>query len=203
MGSSQTFYTVVVTNGNTNSAPHDGFIDNLKIEDYYAGSSLASAPSGLTYALCKAKRRGNIRYRDIVAQLSVVANCYIDTNNIVNAGGTAKVEPTTFQFSIIVEHGDASLVTEDETSPGTYLTGAACITRCIARALLNDQVAKKIDVFDPTNATTVGSYGLTTSVTRFGSRIDPAFECGAYETDLTTAEGFVTTTLIDLTMLTH
>lgn len=193
MSSSQTLYSITITNGNTNSAPQDGFVDNKRIEDY--GLNLISTPVSLTLALSKAKRRGNLRYREIINQLSIVGNMYV-VDNSFTSDATYHTEATSFAFQVIVEHGDASLTTPDELNAGQFLTGAACITRCVARALIND-MQRQTDFFDPTNATStpVG----TTSVTRYGTRIWPAgtsgstFESGAYAANLPSATGMITT----------
>lgn len=189
MASSVQAYQVTLTNGNTNSSPSDGFVDNKKVENY--GVNLATTPVGWSLTTSKAKRRGNLRYIEIINQLSMVANCYVDPNSF-DSDATAIAEATSFAFQIYAEHGDASLVTEDELNPGEFLNGTDCITRCIARAL-NADLFKEIDVFDPSSADSIGTLGATTSVPRFGSHIyaASAFEVGAYEADLATAEGFV------------
>ncbi len=194
----QTVYSVTITNSNSNSSPRNGFVDNLKIEDYYASAGLKTTPSGLDYNLCKAKRRGNMRYRDIIAQLNMICNISIDELSITSDAG-AKTEATSFTFYIAAEHGDAAFVTEDETSPGTNLTGTDCIKRCVARALFND-MTREIDVFDPTSATTVGVYGAGTSIPRYGIRI-AALQSGKYGSSLANAESVVTVEAVDLTAL--
>jgi hypothetical protein len=202
MASSQAVYTITITNGITGSTPNDGFVDNLRIEDYYGSAGLVTTPSGLTLALCKAKVRANVRYREIINQLAIVSNCYVaekadivgtnTTPNVVAAAATGKVEPTSFIFKIIVEHGDASLSTPDELNAGQFLTSTNCIKRCVARALTNDMLRQE-PVFDPTSANSVGVWGATTSVPRYGIRIyDNTFEVGAYATDIPTAEANIT-----------
>ncbi len=197
MASSQTLYSITITNGNSNSAPKDGFVDNLKIENYNV--SLVTTPVSLTLALAKAKRRANIRYREIINQLAIVANTYV-VDNAITSDATYHSEATSFTFLIIIEHGDACLTTPDESNPGQFLTGTACITRCVARALTNDMIRQE-DFLDPTDTTSTAG---TTSVIRYGTRIWPAvagtgsfeFEIGNYAADLPTAEGFITTTKV-------
>jgi hypothetical protein len=156
----------------------------------------------LTLALCKAKVRANVRYREIINQLAIVSNCYIEekadivgtntTPNVTAAAATGKVEPTSFIFKIIVEHGDASLSTTDELNAGQFLTSTDCIKRCVARALTNDMF-RQATVFDPTSADTVGVWGATTSVPRYGIRIyDNTFEVGAYAANIPAAEANIT-----------
>jgi hypothetical protein len=193
MASSVQCYSISINNSNTNSSPSDGFVDNKTVEQYEVGTGLETTPSGLTLTLTKAKRRGNVRWRNIIQQLGLVGNCYVPTNTINNGSATAKTEGTSFAFQVYAEHGDASLITADELNPGQFLTSITCLARCVARALIAD-VFQEIDVYDPTSADSIGTFGATTSVPRFGSHIyaASAFEIGAYESDLATAQGFVT-----------
>jgi hypothetical protein len=211
MASSQTLYSITITNSNSTSPPNDGFVDNLTIEDYYWSAStnnpLMTTPSGLTYALCKAKVRGNMRYRDIISQLGMVTNCYVTENAIpynpsneqtlvyggfanTTSSATATAEATSFVFYIIVEHGDASLSTPDEYNAGQFLTSTACIQRCVGRALLNDMY-REVAVFDPTDTESLGTYGSTTSVIRYGTRIITGFECAPYASSISNSNGCV------------
>jgi hypothetical protein len=198
MASSVQAYSITITNGNDNSAPNDGFIDNLTIPQYY--TSLETTPSSLTFALTCAKRRGNFRWVEINNQLSMVANCYVDWHSFTS-DATGKTEASAFAYQIYAEHGDASLITADELNPGQFLTSTACIRRCIARALAAVLV-QEADIFDPTSSTSV-PVG-TTSVIRFGDRILPGgttstttqFEVGAYETDLLTGATMIAVSLL-------
>lgn len=190
MPSSQTLYSITITNGNAGVSPNDGFVDNRQIQNYTA--DLISAPAGYTFATCEAKARANFRYHDIIMQLGMVGNCYVtemvsnDDPNITE-DATATTEATSFQFYIIVEHGDASLITADEYNPGQYLTGTACLQRCVGRALLNDSI-RTVAVFDPTDSATAGN---TASVTRFGTRVISGFEIGPYATNISNANANV------------
>jgi hypothetical protein len=197
---SSAVYTITINNFKVVTTPGDGFVDNLKIEDYY--TSLKTTPSGLTYALCKAKRRGNLRYRAIIDKMNMVANVDIDTASLLTApsDATAKTEATAFTFNVFVRSGDASLLTEDEFTPGLILTSTDCLARCVARAMTVDFANCNIDVFDPTSAVTVGTPGSTTSVPRYGSRIDHTFHFGAYTSDPRDMDGHITVVQIDPTM---
>lgn len=207
MASSIKYYTVVINNSISNASPSDGFIDNQKIEQYYAAAAssgtpnpLETTPSGLTYALCQAKRRGNVRYHEIIRQIELVSNIGIDPNFITATGGTALLAPTAFNFQIMAQFGDGAFVTNDELTPGATLTGMACIARCIARAL-TVTLYKAIDIFDPTSTQSVPA--TTTSVPRFGTRIlvansqginafTPSFTIGPYATSLAAATATIT-----------
>jgi hypothetical protein len=193
MASSVQAYQVTITNGSSgNAAPADGFVDWKTLEAY--DTDLASTQSSLTLALALAKKRGNIRYTEIITQLQRVQNCYVDTHSFAS-DATAVAEASSFGFQIYAEHGDAAWVTADELNAGQTLTSTNCIKRCVARALALDefQVAA---IFDPTNATSVPTG--TTNVPRFGVRINVAsdFEIGAYQANLTTGASYVTVTML-------
>jgi hypothetical protein len=190
MASSLSVYNVTITNGNSNASPNDGFVDNLKIENY--NISLVTTPSGLTLALSQAKTRANFRYIDIINQLSMVTNVYINNTNISN-NATYKTEATSFGFEFFVERGDSALVTNDETSPGNFLTSVNCIKRCVARALVNNMYREAV-VFDPTSTTSTGVFGATTSVIRYGHRIVSNFNIGSYAANIPTAESMIVVT---------
>lgn len=153
-----------------------------------AHGSLETTPTGLTYALCQAKRRGNWRYIEIIQQLGLVANCYVHPPSMVNTGGTGIAEPTTLAFQIYVPSG--MLVTPDELNVPAVLTGMACIKRCVARAL-TATLYKETDVFDPTATTTTGS---TIAVPRYGPRVNvsSSFQIGPYASSITNAEAVIT-----------
>jgi hypothetical protein len=176
MASSIQYYAVTVTSAGTVSAPGDGFLDHKKIENYYASTANAleltpTSPATLTLALCKAKRRGNIRYHEIIRQFQLVQNCWIDPNSLTATGATAVAEATSFAFQLIAMHGDAAWVTADELNAGQYLTGQNCIKRCIARALTAD-IFRQTEVFDPTSSTSAGNN--TANIIRYGSQIKVA-----------------------------
>jgi hypothetical protein len=184
MPSSQTLYLITITNSLGGVAPSDGFIDDQQIDNYAV--NLVSTPASLTYLLSQANRRGNLRYREIINQLSLVSNCYIVRDTIVKPSATYHTEATSFAFQIIVEHGDASLSTPNESVPGTFLTGVACLKRCVARAL-TVTLTRTVDVFDPTNSTPLSGFG-TASVTRGGDTIASGFVIGPYAMNLAAAE---------------
>lgn len=265
MPSSAILYQIVITNGNTNSTPDDGFIDPLTVQEYNVnldttfftgnisgttltvsalssgylavgqvivgsgvtsgttitvlgtgtggtgtytvsasqtvGSEAMTSSAGLTWALCEAKRRGNIRYREIINQIQIITNAYVtsqpyNANPYVISDATATTEATSVEFRMIVEHGDASLITPDELNPGQFLYSVNCIQRCIARALTIDMF-REYDIFDPTVSTTTGSWGSTYAVPRFGVRINPAadFEIGPYASSIAQANTLITVTV--------
>lgn len=197
MASSIQVYNVSIANSNSNSAPADGFVDSKKIENYV--TSLETTPSGLNLDLCEAKRRGNLRYTEIINQLQMVANCYVIPQSVDASGADDKTEASTFAFQMWTERGGV-MITEDELNPGTMLTDEDAITRCVARALTAD-LFKQIDVVDPTSADSFGVYGASTSRPRQWIRTLPdaandILEVGSYEADLATAESFVTVTAL-------
>ncbi len=196
MSSSQTLYSVLITNGNINASPKDGFIDNLKIENY--GQSLVTTPVGLTLALSEAKSRANFRFQEILQQIEMVTNVQLSeqentTDPYTVSNATISTEATSFQFWVIAEKGDSSLITADEYNAGQYLYGASCLQRCIARALLLDAI-REWPVFDPTDSVSVPS--STTSVIRYGTRIMTGFEIGPYASSLSNANSLIDVSLV-------
>jgi hypothetical protein len=200
MATSLQYYSVTITNSITGTAPSDGFVDSRRIESYYStvgagvapGSGLEATPSGLTLGFGTAKRRGNIRYSEIIRQIQLVSNCSIDPGaTITNGSGIA--EPTVFSFQLVANVGN--LNTRDELVAGATLTGSLCIKRCIARALIAD-IFRQTDVFDATGSLSAGN--TTATVPRFGSRINPAssFEIGPYASSLTAAEAVISVTAL-------
>jgi len=169
MASSVQAYAITITNGITGAAPADGFVDPSKLENY--GLDFKTTPSGLTFALCQAKRRGNLRWTEIINQLGMVTNCHVHRPSIVS-DATATTEATSVAFQIYVQYGDAALTTSDELVSGQNLSGIACIKRCVARGLAAT-LFRQIDIVDPTGM--AGAYGGgTASVPRIGSRINVA-----------------------------
>jgi hypothetical protein len=202
MASSISIYSVTLTNSISTAAPSDGFVDSMRIEDYYASTSYAleGLPSGFSLLLSTAKRRGNLRYHEIIRQLELVQNVAIDPAAIVATGANAKTEPTAFSFQLVSLQGDAAWMTRNELVANTYLTGIACIKRCIARAL-SLSFSRETTIFDPTTATSAGN--STTGIVRYGPRIDVAgsFVIGPYSsgvpaTALPNAEAVITVTLL-------
>lgn len=185
MASSMQYYTITITNSISNSSPSDGFVDHKRIESYLASTSYAlelNSTTTLTLSHTTAKRRGNMRYHEIIRQLQLVSNMWIDPNTLTATGGTTKLEPSAFSFQMVGLFGDAAWVTANELG-GTNLTSTACITRCIARALCLDFFTET-EIFDPTATTSAGN--STSSIIRYGSRINVAgsFEVGAYSTGI-------------------
>jgi hypothetical protein len=198
MASSLKFYTVTITNSIAGTTPSDGFVDNTKVEQYLANASLTleTTPSGLTYDLCKAKRRANVRYGEIVRQLELVQNVMIPPLSISAPAGDYKTEPTSFTFQIAAY--DWMWQTKDEENAGAVLSSTACLKRCIARALIADLFIE-IDVVDPTAS--VALYGGPTSpqsVPRGGPWINvaSAFEVGSYAANIAAAEAVISVTMM-------
>ena len=169
MASSVQAYGITITNGITGAAPADGFADPSRLENY--GLDFKTTPSGLTLALCQAKRRGNLRWTEIINQLGMVTNCYVHRPSIVS-DATAITEATSIAFQIYVQYGDDALITRDELVTGQTLRGIACIKRCIARGLAAN-LNRQINIFDSTSV--AGAWGGGAgSVPRTGERINVA-----------------------------
>ena len=182
-------YRITITNSGGLAAPSDGFIDNMKTEFYL--SDLELPPSDFTMLLSEAKRRANLRYREIILQFAMIGNISVDEASILTPAATYKTEATSFTFTVLVENGDGSLVTWDELNPGQTLTVIPALTRVVARALTWTQTLNA-DVFDPTGLVTIENAFLRP---RFGVRIAP-LTVGAISVNLTAATSLITVTPI-------
>lgn len=178
-----TFYQVEIQ-GVTAASPRNGFIDPTKIEQYMEAGSIPA-----TYEQCEAKERANMRYETLIAKLQQFTNIYV--TEITTPGANSVTEPSKLTFKAEIEHGDESLVTQDELSPGSYLTGAAALKRAIARSLI---VGREDfgETYDPTPSTAPEN---SMNVPRRGVRI-ARIEFGALANNLTAAELLVTVTSI-------
>jgi hypothetical protein len=198
MSSNPSVYYISIA-GASGSAPNDGFVDPKKAEQYLAnpigadGINEASLDnfSGFTFANAQAKRRANIRYNEMVAQMGFVGNMYIC--NVTATGASANTAASTLGFTVYVEHGDGSLNTWDELNPGALLTDPATVlARTISRALV-ENVVVQADILDPTPRVTEGTYGAVVSVPRYGVRYQ-SLAVGPVYADLSTANAAITVT---------
>jgi hypothetical protein len=214
MATSMQYYTITITNSISNASPSDGFVDPTRIENYYSynpynatnyyssGSTayaFEGTQSSLTLVLTTAKRRANHRWGEILRQLQLISNIWIDPNSISIPGGSAPGwTPTSITFSMLTPFGDSVWVTKDELNTGVTLTSLAAITRCIARALAppfpviaTPDPFRVVDIFDPTSTLAPGN--TTASVPRFGTRIGVAsgFDVGPYATNLANATAVI------------
>lgn len=178
--SNMTFYRVTLTNPGGLVAPANGWVDNVRVETYLQ----TSVPGGFSFAQSQAKERGNMRFADVIGQLQMMANLYIE--NTVSTGADAATEPTAFAFTAEVERGDDVLVTRNDLG-GVDLTGAAAIRRCVARALIMTYTRNAL-VYDPTATVAPGN---ATSFARNPGRT-AALTVGALAANLTAAEALVT-----------
>jgi hypothetical protein len=180
----QTLYRVTI-NGSAapTTAPNEGFIDNLKIQDYMAQG--ATAPTTLDQTT--AKERANWRFKFLQQQLQYDANVYI--SETVSTGGSATAQPTSFVFTAVVERGDDVLFTRDENGDQD-LTGTDALIRWVARALVESRTSVLCDIWDPTKAVTAGN---TQPQARFGERI-MSIGVGPVANNLTAATALVSVT---------
>jgi len=199
MTSSPSLYNISIA-GTFGPAPSDGFVDALKIERWLANAigndgineaSLDNFGTAVTWAASQAKRRANVRYTQIVAQLGFVGNMYV--SNISAPGASAIASGSVFSFDVLVEHGDGSLQTWDELNPGTLLTNPATVlARAVSRALISNVVVQA-DILDPTPNTSVGVLGAANLVPRYGVRYE-SLAVGPLFASLTSANASIAVT---------
>lgn len=193
MSSQPSCYKITIAaSGSGTTVPVEGFVDNRSAVQYLANAtatgnspvypsdetSLDNLPAGFNLAASFAKKRANIRYNAMVAQLGLICNVYIQS--VVALSASAITAASSFSFTALVEHGDGSLQTWDEVVPGLLITNPVLVlTRAIARALSRD-LTMIAEVLDPTPANSLGILGASNAVPRFGIRtasleVGPAF----------------------------
>ena len=182
------FYTVSI-NYIAGTGDSDGFIDNLKVEQYMAQANGATAPASLTTSTNKV--RANIRHKTIMEQLQLMGNMY-DHDDLA-VGATIDTPGTAFNFVLEVERGDEVLATQDELNPGVELYGANAVVRCIARSLMEGRANYNYAVFNPTPSTAPSNGGQTTAIARQGSTTI-TFNVGPLTTNLSDGANAVTVT---------
>jgi hypothetical protein len=181
MSSQPSCYKITIAGGGS-GVPGEGFVDNRSAASYLANAtatgnnpvypddetSLDNLPPAFNLAGSFAKKRANIRYNAIVAQLGLICNVYIQ--DVLTPGASAGAAASSFNFTALVEHGNGSLRTWDEVAPGVLITDPVqVLTRAIARALSRD-LTMIAEVLDPTPANSLGVLGASRAVPRFGIR---------------------------------
>ena len=179
-----TLYRVDITQL-TGSSNGDGFIDANTIEFYMTQGSNPS-----TVADSLSKERANIRYKQVIYSLQLMANMYVPS--YVATGGSSTAAPTTFSFTLQCERGDDYIYTPDENNAGVILTGAAAIKRAIARACLETRTTLTT-YYDPTLTTVAGNGTQTAQAARYGQTALPV-TAGALATTISAAEAAITVT---------
>ena len=172
------YYRVVIdgTSYDANSAPNDGFIDNT--------SAIYYDPRPTTLVTALAKKRANMRYRELVQKLSEEVNpLYII--DIVATDADGDDPATSFEFTVAYQDVE-SLSTRDELNPGVVLNDVNTIKRFTARSMLSHFIRTE-NYFDPT-----GYNPLNMAYIEKEEHV----EMGALETMLTAAEANITVTNI-------
>lgn len=153
-------------------APADGFIDDQPAKAY--------DPLPTNQAASRAKERGNVRYGELIRQLSDNISPVNHTPRQINAPSRdGDTPPTRFDFTVVFDRPEY-LRTEDETNPGTFLTDAAAVTRFVARALTTTRYDNR-EIYN----TASGNSSLIEALTT-----------GSLAADVATAEGNITVTEI-------
>ncbi len=155
-------------------------------------SFVAGAQGGTPTTLAQSlnKERANQRWEAVVFELGWLISP-IFLGEIVKTGttdGTAPVE--TLAFTVGYDRA-AYLSTEDELNAGVMLTGADCIKRLIARALVQSYTSNQ-EIFDPT-ITTVGNTCARLNPSQIMQLTAEAIDAPA---DIATVEANITVTQI-------
>lgn len=177
-------YDIVITKAEA-AAPADGFIDQNKAQ-YYINAS-GDYPN--TAALGKAKARANYRFKMLLNELAQISPIEVTS---ITASASADAAPNTFTLRVTFFYTD--LNTENESSPGTFLTGAAAVERAAARALIAAPTAQ-LEYFDPTTTAAKGYNDTVTTGRYYGPRFEELV-VGACAANLAAAEALITVTLV-------
>lgn len=183
------FYSVTIVNSGLNtSAPSDGFIDPTRIEAYMASGS---SPTTMTHST--AKRRANRRWVAMFEKISQVCNVYVDPASIIMEDNNATTAPSEITFTVQVDAGAEALHTENESSPGTFLTGEAALERLIARMMVAEEI-RLLDIYDPTETAAPNSWNENEQVRRSVTVLK--ITVGKLANSLTDAASAITVTAI-------
>lgn len=129
-------YKVTITPFAVSDPNNAGFIDHKKVEHYGITNSL-------TYQQCMDKRRGNMRWGDIMESLSLDANASFEA--ITATGASATTDATNFYFEVAYRTPDQPAIWVD----GVLVTGIDAVKHMVARALIVSN-SDQCEVFDPT-----------------------------------------------------
>lgn len=177
------YFRVQVSSNNLGGlAPNNGFIDDKKPHEF------DNFPS--TVENSYKKERSNIRYEEIIRQMSMTTSPVNNTpSNIDAPGRDENTDPTNFNFTVVFDKPDY-LRTEDENNKNTFLTQEDAIKRYVARALTLT-LEKNRDILNPTklNATDLFS----------NPNIIQNITVGNLASDLSTAETNITVSEIENT----
>lgn len=143
------YYRVVIDTpnliGGSLLTTESGGIDNTTPEQYGATTGF---PSDINFSL--AKERGNMRYEEILRQVSEnIQPVYVSA--IVATAGDGDTEPTDFDFTLVYDRDEFVTTVElpGEASPGDTLTAEDAIKRWVERALTATIVQNR-NIYDPT-----------------------------------------------------
>lgn len=189
-------YFLVTLTPTTASAPSDGFVDNLTVQDYISYSSDNDDmgegwPSSADNAIAKA--RANMRWLNIIGRVTTTISP-IDIKVTTNTGGSSDAAPTAFEFVVVTDRPN-SIVIDDVNNPGTTLVGADAVKRFVEMAL-TDEFSKNCLVILPQNVS--DSAGSDTPKAHYGESVQ-VVTAGALAADLATAESLVTVVEVENT----
>lgn len=147
----RTYFRVEVVNtGFSTTAPNNGFIDDKRVWQYSGFSSSAPYTPGTTIptnlVTSQKKARGYLRWEQLRKNVGNLGSVSV-FNNVDPTGGTIDNSPTEIDFTVGYDYVD-SLIVDDETSPGTNLSGTAAISRLIARVFAYSYTAL-VPIFHP------------------------------------------------------
>ncbi len=150
-------YRINVDNVDADAA--QGFVDPTTIYQYIeAGETPAN------YANSLAKSRAHHRHKSIIMAIQFYSG--LNVVDVVPVNSDVDAPLTRVRYIVEIENIN-SVSVEDETNPGTMLTGTDAVQRIVARVLTRTWT-RALEVFDPTTAVARGN---TTPYARTGPRV--------------------------------
>jgi len=129
---------------------------------YYNNSGSADYTPPSTDAKGLLRERGNIRWEKILEQLNKHAQADIMNVNITEANGDAQATSLVFTVRYL---GDAFNSEDSIASPGTTLTGKACIKQLVANAISNTYTLIRPRVWQPVSCSDVPAQQISVTAT--------------------------------------
>ncbi len=135
------YYTVTVGALTGGAAPDDGHVDHTTPEEYGATTGFPA-----TKLLSLTKERANMRWEAILRQVSLEIQP-LQISSVVATGADEDTPATSVEFTLAYDKVEY-LRTEDELSPGSFLTDIAAIKRWVERALTTDHTSNRY-IYNP------------------------------------------------------
>jgi hypothetical protein len=163
-------YRVVVTMSNTTFYPTATGNDNGGVTPN-SWDSFATLPT--TLALSQARARGNMRFRNIVNQLTGLTDVQLRDITITEANGDAQA--TSLAFTLLIERPAFINVTGTAIDASTALTTTALVLKNEVAKAIRLSTSASSRVYDPTSPTTPMGTQVSITATHTGATATQTF----------------------------